>query len=152
MVSVALSREFSRTYRYFYNRKEAKTHGEGGELVGGPPAAGSRVLIVDDVLTAGTAAGEVVQLLLKHKLRPVGLAIALDRQEVVAPPPQQPEHRRPGDGGDSALSAFCSRHALRPISVVNLNDLLVFAANSGDVSIERAAVDIQKYRDMWGAQ
>src|SRR5690625_6829768 len=71
---------------FAYNRKEAKDHGEGGTIVGAPLAG--RVLIIDDVMTAGTAINEALSIIRAARAQPAGVAIALDRQEV------EPGHSR----------------------------------------------------------
>lgn len=78
-VSVALAEHHGRDLPWAFNRKEAKDHGEGGDLVGAPVEG--RVLIIDDVMTAGTAVREVVELLEARGARPAGVIVALDRQE-----------------------------------------------------------------------
>jgi len=99
---------------YSYDRKEAKRHGEGGQLVGGL-AHGARVLVVDDVLTAGTALTHAVALLRHHGAVPVGLVVALDRQE------------RDADGHRCA-DTLAARHRLEVLSVASLSDLLAYTA------------------------
>ncbi len=101
-----------------YSRKEAKTHGEGGSLIGAP-LAGRRVLIVDDVITAGTAIGEAITLIRAGGGTPCGVVIALDRQEIAAA----------GDRGDarSAVQAVSEEFDLPVIAIATLSDLLAFA-------------------------
>ncbi|HXG27764.1 MAG TPA: orotate phosphoribosyltransferase [Nevskiales bacterium] len=93
---------------YAYNRKEAKDHGEGGRLVGAPPAG--RVVIVDDVMTAGTAVRESLQLLRDAGATPAAVLIALDRQER-------------GVSGRSAVQEM-EAEGLRVVSLVTLTDLI----------------------------
>jgi orotate phosphoribosyltransferase len=81
--AVALQRDHGRTVGVAYNRKETKAHGEGGLLVGHPVRG--RVLIVDDVMTAGTAVTEATQMVREAGGEVVGVMVALDRQEAVAP-------------------------------------------------------------------
>jgi orotate phosphoribosyltransferase len=96
---------------YAYNRKEAKDHGEGGTLVGAPPRG--RVVIVDDVLTAGTALREAAALLRGAGATPVAALIALDRQET-AP------------GGASAVAEIEREQGLRVVPLVTVRDMLEF--------------------------
>jgi orotate phosphoribosyltransferase len=96
---------------YAYNRKEAKDHGEGGTLVGARPAG--RVVSVDDVLTAGTAMRESVQLLRAAGAMPVAAVIALDRQEQ-------------GPGSASAVAEMEREQGLRVIALVNVREMLEF--------------------------
>ena len=77
--AVAWHRLYAKDIAYAYNRKEAKEHGEGGQLVGAPLAG--RVLIIDDVMTAGTAVREVIQLIQANGAELAGVVVGLDRQE-----------------------------------------------------------------------
>ena len=81
--SIAMAVEFERSMGYTFNRKEAKDHGEGGVFVGKKPGAGDRILIVDDVMTAGTALRDTIDLLNLHapEAKVVGSIIAVDRKE-----------------------------------------------------------------------
>ncbi len=109
-----------------FNRKEAKTHGEGGTLIGAP-LAGKRVLIVDDVITAGTAIREALGLIREAGGVPAGIVIALDRQEVA-----------PGDGPPmSAAQAVTAEAGIPVIPVAGLDDLLAFAGESADLLDQR---------------
>lgn len=98
---------------FAYNRKEAKDHGEGGLLVGAPPKG--RVVIVDDVLTAGTALREAIALLRDAGAHPVAALIALDRQEV-------------GPNGRSAVAELESEAGLRVIPLVTVRDVMSYLA------------------------
>ncbi|HVT33981.1 MAG TPA: orotate phosphoribosyltransferase [Nevskiaceae bacterium] len=109
-VAVALA-EAGRDVPYAYNRKEAKDHGEGGTLVGAPPKG--RVVIVDDVLTAGTALREAVALLRSAGAQPVAAIIALDRQEK-------------GASGRSAVQEMEQDSGVRVIPLVTLRDVLAY--------------------------
>jgi orotate phosphoribosyltransferase len=105
---------------YAYNRKEAKDHGEGGMLVGAP-LAGRRVLIIDDVISAGTSVRESIDLIRAAGAAPVGVAIALDRQE------RGTERQADGSVKDSSLSAVQQVQrdsGLRVVSIATLQDLL----------------------------
>ena len=122
-----------------FNRKEAKTHGEGGSLIGAS-LEGRRVLIVDDVITAGTAVREALAIIRGAGGTPVAIAIALDRQEVI-------------DAGSaerrSAAQAVAQEHGLAVIAVCTLGDLLAFAGESGDLVGERER--LVAYRDRYGS-
>lgn len=109
-VSIALA-EQGRDLPYAYNRKEAKDHGEGGVLVGAPPKG--RVVIVDDVLTAGTALREAVGILRAAGANPVAAVIALDRQEV-------------GANGKSAVAEMERDTGMRVIPLVTVREVLQF--------------------------
>jgi len=117
---------------FAYNRKEAKDHGEGGVIVGGPLAG--RVLIVDDVITAGTSVRESVRLINDAGATPAGVLIALDRMERAGP-----------DGALSAHSAVQEvekLYAMPVISIAELNDLLAFIETGSD-----AALALRPHRD-----
>lgn len=111
-VALALA-EQGQDLPYAYNRKEAKDHGEGGTLVGARPQG--RVVIVDDVLTAGTALRESVSLLRNSGASPVAAVIALDRQET-------------GPNGGSAVVEMEREQGLKIVSLVNVQDMLAFLA------------------------
>jgi orotate phosphoribosyltransferase len=131
-VSVALA-EAGRDVPYAYNRKEAKDHGEGGLIVGAKPAG--RVVIVDDVLTAGTAMRESVQLLRGAGANPVAAVIALDRQET-------------GPNGRSAVAEMEAEHKLKMIALVNVREMLDFLQRE---RMPAATVDaIRKYQAQYG--
>ena len=139
-LAAALACEYARRGRDLplaYNRKEAKAHGEGGTLVGAP-MAGRRVLVVDDVITAGTAVREALALIRAEGGQAVGIAVALDRQEAVDPAVS----RR------SAAQAVATEHGLSVIPVATLADLLAFTGESAELGVHRAALDA--YREAWG--
>ncbi|MFL6593436.1 MAG: orotate phosphoribosyltransferase [Luteimonas sp.] len=121
-----------------FNRKEAKTHGEGGTLIGAP-LDGRRVLIVDDVITAGTAVREALAMIRAGGGLPAAIAIALDREEVVD---VDAAERR------SAAQAVADEHGLVVIAVARLSDLLAFAGESGDLVAERGR--LLDYRRRYG--
>ena len=140
-LATALACEFARRGRdvpVAYNRKEAKAHGEGGTLVGAP-LTGRRVLVVDDVITAGTAVREALALIRGEGGTPVAIAVALDRQEALDPA----ESRR------SAAQSVAAEHDLAVVPVATLADLLAFTGETAELRIHRAALDA--YREAWGA-
>jgi orotate phosphoribosyltransferase len=108
--AIALA-EGGREVPYAYNRKEAKDHGEGGLIVGAKPQG--RVVIVDDVLTAGTALRESIQLLRAAGAQPVAAIIALDRQEA-------------GPSGVSAVAEMEKEQGLRVLPLVTVRDVLAY--------------------------
>ena len=114
--AVALAEQHGIDAPFCYNRKEAKDHGEGGRVVGAPLRG--RVLIVDDVMTAGTATREAMGLIAAHRAEAAGVAIALDRMEK-------------GRGGRSAAQEVEREYGVRVISIVNLEHLIAFMAESG---------------------
>jgi orotate phosphoribosyltransferase len=131
-ISVALA-EQGRDLPYAYNRKEAKDHGEGGLIVGAAPKG--RVVIVDDVLTAGTALREAVSILRAAGAQPVAAVIALDRQEV-------------GPNGQSAVAEMERESGIRVIPLVTVKEVLKFLQTQGaDV---RTISDIEAYQARYG--
>lgn len=138
-LATALACEYARRGRDLplaFNRKEAKTHGEGGTLIGAP-LAGKRVLIVDDVITAGTAIREALGLIRDGGGTPAGIVIALDRQEV---PPDGPAL--------SAAEAVTAESGIPVIAVAGLDDLLAFAGESAELLDQRAR--LLAYRGRYG--
>ena len=130
--AVALARE-GRNVPFAFNRKEAKDHGEGGELVGAPLAG--RVLIVDDVLTAGTAVGESLRMIAAHGATPAGVVISLDRMEC-------------GTGQLSAIQEIEKRHGIPVVSIASLDDLVSFLGDRAEFRQNLEA--IREYRQLYG--
>jgi len=125
---------------YAYNRKEAKDHGEGGTLVGAKVQG--RVLIVDDVISAGTSVRESIAMITAAGARPAGVAIALDRQE-----------RATEGGQDAAHSAvqFVERELKLPVvAIATLADLLQVLHQSSDPALAGYAAPVQAYRERYG--
>jgi orotate phosphoribosyltransferase len=118
---------------FAYNRKEAKDHGEGGTLVGARPAG--RVVVVDDVLTAGTAMRESIQLLRQAGATPVAAVIALDRQEQ-------------GPHGASAVAEMEREQGLRMVSLVNVREMLDFL--EAERMPAQTVAAIRKYQAQYG--
>ncbi|MBC7942580.1 MAG: orotate phosphoribosyltransferase [Chitinophagaceae bacterium] len=125
---------------FAYNRKEAKDHGEGGTLVGARLAG--RVLIIDDVMSAGTSVRESIALIAAAGADACGVAIALDRQE------------RAGDAGqDSAWSAvqYVTRQLhLNVAAIATLDDLLQYLNGVDDPALKAFAAPVQAYRERYG--
>lgn len=132
---VQLAEQFGRDLPYAFNRKEAKTHGEGGVIVG--HALGGRVLIIDDVISAGTSVRESVGIIRAAGATPVGVAIAVDRQER-------------GAGALSAVQEVEKEFGLRTISIANLDTLLNYLHARGDGSRDHYEA-VQAYRHEYGA-
>jgi len=109
LTAAALAEHYGIDVSYAYNRKEAKAHGEGGSIVGAP--LGGRVLIIDDVITAGTAVRDVYQIITRSGAEIAGLVISLDRQER-------------GKGAVSAVQELKSSLGIPVISIVRLDDLV----------------------------
>jgi orotate phosphoribosyltransferase len=123
-----------------FNRKEAKTHGEGGQLIGAS-LAGQRTLIVDDVITAGTAIREALALIRDAGGIPAGIVIALDRQEVVDI--DAPVRR-------SAAQQVAAEHGIPVVAIATLTDLLAFAGESAELVAQHAR--LLGYRDRYGCK
>lgn len=117
-----------------FNRKEAKAHGEGGRLIGAPLRG--RVLVVDDVITAGTAVRESIALIEAAGATACGVLVALDRQEV-------------GPDGRSAVEGVVAAHGLRVISVARLNELLTYTGGQPELAQHHAR--LSAYRQQFGA-
>ncbi|MGB0468354.1 MAG: orotate phosphoribosyltransferase [Pontibacterium sp.] len=131
--AVALADHHNRDVPYVFNRKEAKTHGEGGNLVGAPLEGG--VMIIDDVITAGTAIREVMAIIEQAGAKPAATVIALNRQEK-------------GQGELSAIQEVERDYGMPVISIVSLNDLITYLEEQGDKQDEVAA--IRAYREQYG--
>jgi orotate phosphoribosyltransferase len=140
-LAAALAIELARAGRnvpFAFNRKEAKDHGEGGVLVGAPVRG--RVLIVDDVISAGTSVRESIAMITAAGATPCGVALALDRQEKAVE-----------DGRDAPYSAvqYVNRELGLPVTAVaTLEDLLQYLAP--DPSLQASAAAVQAYRDRYG--
>jgi orotate phosphoribosyltransferase len=115
--AIAFAERHRRNVPIAYNRKEAKTHGEGGNLIGAPLEG--RVLIVDDVLTAGTAVRESVELIKTAGARPAGVVLALDRQER-------------GQGPHSAVQEIQSAFGIPVIRIITLDHLIEYLEAAGE--------------------
>jgi orotate phosphoribosyltransferase len=108
---IALAEHQGRDLPFAFNRKEAKDHGEGGNIVGSPLRG--RVLILDDVITAGTSVSESVDMIEAHGATPAGVVIALDRRER-------------GNGERSAVDEVRDRLGIPVLSIVTLDDLVAY--------------------------
>jgi len=131
--AVALARAHGRDLPWTYNRKEAKDHGEGGMLVGAPLQG--RVLIVDDVITAGTAVRESLALIRSTGAQPAGVLVALDRQER-------------GSGALSATQELTAEQGIPVIAIVGLNDVLEYAGGQPELADQHGRM--AAYRAQYG--
>lgn len=123
---------------FAFNRKEAKDHGEGGTLVGAPLTSGAgRVLIVDDVISAGTSVRESVDIIRQAGAVPVGVAIAIDRQER-------------GTGTRSAVQEVEQSLGLPVIAVARLTDVIDYLA--GQPALEQNLAAVRRYRETYGVE
>jgi orotate phosphoribosyltransferase len=144
VVATELAR-FGRNVPFAYNRKEAKDHGEGGTLVGAPLKG--RVLIVDDVISAGTAVRESIRLIEAAGARPHAVVIALDRQEMATELDDQGATR---DLPHSAVQYVQNTMGLQVCAVTQLADLLSFLQHSADPTLAEHLARVQAYRDRYG--
>lgn len=133
--AVALAEQHELDLPWCFNRKEAKTHGEGGSLVGAPLEG--RVLIVDDVITAGTAIREVMQIIQAQGAQAAGVLIALNREER-------------GQGELSAIQEVERDFAMPVVSIVSLTQVLEYLADNAELKQHLPAV--QAYREQYGIQ
>ncbi|MEE9447742.1 MAG: orotate phosphoribosyltransferase [Arenicellales bacterium] len=131
--SIKLAEQCGRDLPYAFNRKEAKDHGEGGLIVGAELKGD--IVIIDDVITAGTSIRESVEIIKAHGATPKAVVIAVDRQE------------RAGDASVSAVQAIEDEYGLPVYSVVNLADIVKFSEGSSLVPNPEA---VKAYRKQYG--
>ena len=142
-LAVELARR-GRNVPFAYNRKEAKDHGEGGNLVGAPLAG--RVLIIDDVVSAGTSVRESMALITAAGAVPFGLAIALDREEKATATAAE-------GGGNLPYSAvqYIEREMrLQVVAIATLGDLLQYLRTGADATLAAHAAAVEAYRERYG--
>ncbi len=133
LTAAALAEQYDIDVPWCYNRKEAKAHGEGGSVVGAPLAG--RVLIVDDVITAGTAVREACDIIRATGAEVAGLAISLDRQER-------------GQGALSAVQELEASQGIAVVSIIALDDLIDALEESGEFA--EFAGPVVEYRRRYG--
>ncbi|MBF0127777.1 MAG: orotate phosphoribosyltransferase [Magnetococcales bacterium] len=131
--AIALHHDHRLNLPYAYNRKEAKDHGEGGRIIGAPLTG--RVVVVDDVISAGTSVRESVEWIQSAGATLAGVIIALDRQER-------------GSGETSATQEVQSLYGVPVLSIARLADLVRLLA--GDPGLASQLAAIQEYRERWG--
>ncbi|MBT3426212.1 MAG: orotate phosphoribosyltransferase [Gammaproteobacteria bacterium] len=130
--AISLSTHFHRNVSYAYSRKEAKQHGEGGQLVGAELSG--KVIIVDDIITAGTAIREAIDLIQEHGAELAGVVVAIDRQEK-------------GNGSHSAIEEVQQEFQVPVISIVKFSDIIEFVSTQfSQDQMER----MQAYRLAYG--
>ncbi len=138
--AVALADRHGRSVPYAYDRKEEKSHGEGGILVGSPLAG--RVVIVDDVISDGAAKRQAIDLIRAAGAEPAGVLLALDRQER-------------GESERSAVQELQERYGLRCVSIITLAELIEALSRPGDRQIRISAeqlTSLERYRDRYGVR
>ncbi len=132
-LAMTLSMDGGIVVPYSFNRKEAKDHGEGGVIMGAPLEG--RVLIVDDVITAGTSVKESVQIINDAGATPAGVAIALDRQER-------------GESGQSAIQEVEVAYDIPVISIISLDLIIEYLSKTANMS--QYLDEIRKYQKKYG--
>ena len=137
--AIALA-EDGRNVSYAYNRKEVKDHGEGGMLVGAPVQG--RVVIIDDVISAGTSVRESVDLIRAAGGKPVAVLIALDRMEKSGTATEV--------GSQSAVQAVEQEFGLPVIAIASLADLMSFLMASSDAALNQYLPAVKAYREQYG--
>lgn len=143
-VSIELAR-LGHNVPFAYNRKEAKDHGEGGTLVGAPLKG--RVLIVDDVMSAGTAARESIELIKKAGATAHAIAIALDRQEMAT---EVQEDGTVQDVPHSAVQYVRNTLGMQVCCIAQLSDLLAYLSTQTGNEMGQHLPKVQAYRDRYG--
>ncbi len=133
VTAAALADHFDRDIPFAYNRKEVKDHGEGGLIVGAPLQG--KVLIIDDVITAGTAVREVMDIIAQHGAQPAGVVIGLNRQER-------------GKGELSAIQEVEQEYAVPVVSIVDLGQIINYLR--GEDGQSENVVKIEAYRQRYG--
>ena len=133
VIAATLYEKHGLDYAYAYNRKEAKDHGEGGNIVGAPLAG--RVLIVDDVISAGTACREAAQIVKDNNAKLAGIAISLDRQEK-------------GQDTQSAVQEVEQNYGIKVISIIGLEDVIEHIKTS--IEDNDLIAKINAYRKQYG--
>lgn len=133
--AVALADHHDRDVPFAYNRKEAKDHGEGGVLVGAPLCG--RVLVIDDVMTAGTAVTEVIGMIEQAGARFAGVVIGLDRQER-------------GQGALSAVQEIELTYGAPVRSIIGMTDIIDYVSQTGSNASDPVLVAMRNYRAQYG--
>ena len=134
VTALALARS-GRNLPFAFNRKEVKDHGEGGNIIGTPLSG--RVLIIDDVISAGTSVRESVEIIREAGATPCGVVIALDRMER-------------GTGSLSAVQEVEQDYRIPVVAVASLDDLMAFLKQRSDFAVHEAAV--ARYREEYGVE
>ncbi len=130
--AMALNDSFGKNVPYSFNRKEAKTHGEGGDIVG--HALEGDILIIDDVITAGTAIREAMDIIDANGAKAKGVIVAVDRQEK-------------GKGDKSAIQEVEEKFGITVLSIVSLSHLIDYLKQGNDQALIGR---IESYRDQYG--
>jgi len=134
---VALSADHGIDKPYCFNRKEAKDHGEGGSIVGVPLAG--RALVIDDVITAGTAIREAAQIIIDNGATMAGIAVAMDRQER-------------GAGELSAIQEVERDYGVPVISIIQLDHIIGYLESSHNGELQKYLPAVSRYREEYGVK
>ena len=120
---------------YCFNRKEAKDHGEGGSIVGAELAG--RVMIIDDVITAGTAIREAVEIIKGNGATLSGITVAMDRQER-------------GTGTTSAIQEIEQNYDVQVVSIITLQNIIDYLQEVDDEALQSSLPAVKEYREQYG--
>ena len=133
--ALALATQYSIDKPYCFNRKEAKAHGEGGSIVGAELRG--RVLIIDDVITAGTAVREAVEIIQGAGAELASIAVAMDRQEK-------------GTGSSSAIQEIEQAYGIEIAHIISLQNIIDFLQAADDSALSEHLPAVEKYREKYG--
>ncbi len=133
--AVALAAEHGIDKPYCFNRKEAKDHGEGGSIVGSPLTG--KVLIIDDVITAGTAIREAADIISANGAELAAIAVAMDRQEK-------------GTGELSAIQEIEQQYHIKVVSIITLQDIITYLQQAEDDGLNQYLDAVNAYRQQYG--
>jgi orotate phosphoribosyltransferase len=133
--SIAFSQDFKQDIPWCFNRKEAKDHGEGGNIVGSPLE--NRVLVIDDVITAGTAIRETMEIIAAAGASAAGVVVAMDRQEK-------------GKGELSAIQEIEKEFSIPVISIINLQQIINYLEQINDATLEVYLDSMKEYQSKYG--
>jgi len=133
--AMALASEHEINKPYCFNRKEAKDHGEGGTVVGAKLSGNA--LIIDDVITAGTAIREAADIIAANGAKLCGIAVAMDRQEK-------------GTGELSAIQEIEQNYQIKIISIITLKNIIDYLIESNNESLQQHLIAVSAYREQFG--
>lgn len=133
--AMALASEHEINKPYCFNRKEAKDHGEGGTVVGAKLSGNA--LIIDDVITAGTAIREAADIIAANGAKLCGIAVAMDRQEK-------------GTGELSAIQEIEQNYQIKIISIITLKNIIDYLIESNNESLQQHLIAVSAYREKFG--
>ena len=133
--AMALASEHEINKPYCFNRKEAKDHGEGGTVVGAKLFGNA--LIIDDVITAGTAIREAADIIAANGAKLCGIAVAMDRQEK-------------GTGELSAIQEIEQNYQIKIVSIITLKNIIDYLIESNNESLQQHLIEVSAYREQFG--